>query len=299
MSVTEKEVNRAELISGVAGYFLSQHWRDFLAYHWDNPHEEIWHSHIYLSTSIHPDSLVPIIEEFFAQRGQELMRCIDYLTPKPETNLGALHNIHPKGMPHFDLFFRFDSDSIVAPMPVEQAEQGQNSLSWGKGYMDEFYAQFPFQAVGPSEEKIIDDYFGSRHWKDTLNLILDPDIIHVHCNLRLGIDPKIIELKARAAFAQQGWTIDKIVPNVFQVHGNYRGKLVFLGRHPELVYDIGWLFDPTVIVAPSFEPWSRDDVQPGFDLCFTSEFNALIDKESYIRLTEEEIAKICAHFVPA
>ncbi|MEM7128382.1 MAG: hypothetical protein AAF702_18765 [Chloroflexota bacterium] len=296
MAVLEREVNRTQLVAGISDYFHSEHWNNFLNHHLDNPSEEIWHSHIYLSTSIHPDSLVPIVEGFFAARGQELVRCIDYLTPKPETELGALHNIHPKGKPHFDLFFRFDRNAILEPMPVEKAEQGQNALSWGKSYMDEFYAQFPFQAIGPTEEEQLDNYFASRHWKDTLNLIMDPDIIHLHCNLRLGIDPKILEIKARGAFAAQGWTIDKVVPNVFQVQGAYRGKLVFLGRHPELVYDLGWLFDPTVICEPSFEPWSRHDVQPGFDLCFTSEFNALIEKNPYVRLQDEEIEKIVAGF---
>ena len=107
-------------------------------------------------------------------------------------------------------------------MPVDLAERGKNMLSWGKRHMDQFYSQFAFQAMGPTEEREIDDYFASRHWKQTLNLIRDPDIIHVHCNLRLGVDPKILELKARQAFERQGWPIDKIVPNVFEVQGEYR-----------------------------------------------------------------------------
>ena len=296
MVVLEQKITHTQLVEGILDYFQSEHWTNFLVYHLDNPSEEIWHSHIYVSTSIHPDSLVPIVEGFFAARHQGLVRCIDYLTPKPEIELGALHNIHPKGKPHFDFFFRFDGNVILEPMPIEKAEKRQNAISWGKSYMDKFYAQFPFQAMGPTEEKQLDDYFTSRHWKDTLNLIMEPDIIHVHCNLLLGIDPKILEIKAQEAFAAQGWTFDKIVPNVFQVQGAYRGKLVFLGRHPELVYDLGWQFDPTVICEPSLEPWSRDDVQPGFDLCFKSEFNALLEKDPYVRLEDEEIKVIVARF---
>ncbi len=296
MVVLEQKITHTQLVEGILDYFQSEHWTNFLDYHLDNPSEEIWHSHIYVSTSIHPDSLVPIVEGFFAARHQGLVRCIDYLTPKPEIELGALHNIHPKGKPHFDFFFRFDGNVILEPMPIEKAEKRQNAISWGKSYMDKFYAQFPFQAMGPTEEKQLDDYFTSRHWKDTLNLIMEPDIIHVHCNLLLGIDPKILEIKAQEAFAAQGWTFDKIVPNVFQVQGAYRGKLVFLGRHPELVYDLGWQFDPTMICEPSLEPWSRDDVQPGFDLCFKSEFNALLEKDPYVRLEDEEIKVIVARF---
>jgi len=82
MAIREQEINRTQLIAGVAEYFRSDHWHNFLNFHLDNPDEEVWHSHIYLSTSIHPDSLVPIVEGFFAARDQGLVRCIDYLTPR-------------------------------------------------------------------------------------------------------------------------------------------------------------------------------------------------------------------------
>ncbi|MGI9525064.1 MAG: hypothetical protein ACR2PG_25835 [Hyphomicrobiaceae bacterium] len=286
------EQNREELMSGIVTYFNSDHWRKFLTFHVENPDAEIWHSHLYLNTSVHPESLRSILEGYFAAQGRELMRCIDFLTPNATSPLGALHNVHPCGLPHFDVFFRYEADVVLGPLPADLAEGGQNMLSWGKQYMDRFYSQFAFQAMGPSEESEIDEYFASRHWKQTLNLILDPDVIHLHCNVRLGIDPKILELKARAAFERQGWTIDRIVPNVFQVRGAYRGKLVFLGRHPERVYDIGWLFDPAVIVAPSYEPWARNDVQLGFDLCFTSEFDALIARNPFAKLTDVEISDV-------
>jgi hypothetical protein len=283
---------RQNLVDATIDYFRSEHWNNFCDFHLKNPDSEIWHGHIYVETSIHPDSLVPIIEGYFQGIGHELSRKIDFLTPGPETGLGALHNIHPPPLPHFDFFFRYNANSVISPMDREKAEKGENALSWGKKFLDDFYRQFDFKSVGPAEEDEIRNYFKLRHWKQTLSFIMDPDVIHVHCNLKINFDPKIIELISRDVLAQQGWTIDKVVPNVFNVKGEYRGKLVFLGSWPEKVYDIGWMYDPDVVIAPSLEPWGRDDCPPGFDLCFTSEFEQLIAADPYIRLEDSEVNSI-------
>ncbi|MDD9746810.1 MULTISPECIES: hypothetical protein [Marinovum] len=276
----------------VADYFASDHWTGFLA----DLEGDVWHSHIYADTCIHPDSLNAIFEAYFARRGQPLLRRIDYLTPSATAEVAALHNIHPDGLPHFDLFFRYKAGCTLAPMDHDRAQDGQNILHWGKAVLDEFHQQFPFKIVGVEEEAEIRRYFRSRHWKQTLNMIMDPDIIHLHCNLVINFDPKILELIAREALAAQGWTIDKVVPNIFSVHGTYKGKLVFLGTHPERVYDIGWEFGADTLIAPADRHWSRDDVPLGFDLCFTSEFDRLIASQDFIRLSDDEIASVVRTF---
>ncbi|UOA32846.1 hypothetical protein DSM110093_02653 [Sulfitobacter sp. DSM 110093] len=276
----------------VADYLASDHWNGFLK----DLEGDVWHSHIYADTCIHPDSLNTVIEAYFAKRGQPLLRRIDYLTPSATSKVAALHNLHPDGLPHFDLFFRFKAGCALAPMAPERAQDGRNILHWGKAVLDDFHQQFPFKIVGVKEEEEIRRYFKSRHWKDTLNMIMDPDIIHLHCNLVINFDPKILELLAREALAAQGWTIDKVVPNIFNVHGTYKGKLVFLGTHPERVYDIGWEFAPDTLIAPADKPWSRNDVPIGFDLCFTSEFDRLIASQDFVTLSDEEIQSIIRTF---
>jgi hypothetical protein len=278
--------------TAVADYLASDHWTGFLK----ELEGDVWHSHIYADTCIHPDSLNEILEAYFARRGQPLMRAIDYLTPSADAPVAALHNVHPEGLPHFDLFFRFKPNRPLAPMAPEEAQDNRNVLHWGKAALDEFHAQFPFGIVGVEEEAEIRRYFTSRHWKRTLNMIMDPDIIHLHCNLVINFDPKILELIAREALAAQGWTVDKVVPNIFSVHGTYKGKLVFLGTHPERVYDIGWEFDPDTLIAPAEKHWSRDDVPVGFDLCFTSEFDAFVARNDFVRLSREEIDSVIASF---
>lgn len=286
---------RQDLVDGIVDYFTSDHWENFLNYHVDHPEDDIWHSHAYVENSIHPESLEPIMEAYFEAQGRPLVRKIDFLTPLG-TTYGSLHGVHPEGLPHFDWFFRYNPDAILQPARDEWGEEGQNALSWGREYMVDFYQGFDFKPVGPTEEAAIREYFGSRHWKQYMNLVLDDDVIHVHANVRINFDPKVLELLAREELAKQGWTIDKVVPNVYNVDGTYTGKHVFLGRRPELVYDIGWKYDPDVVIERADEPWMRDDCPDGFDWCLTSEFDALIERDDYTRLEDDEIAAVIDQF---
>jgi hypothetical protein len=72
--------------------------------------------------------------------------------------------------------------------------------------------------------------------------------------------------------------------------GKYRGKLVFMCRSPEVVFDIGWTFSPRVIIEPAWEPWIFD-ANPGYDV-WTSEMLADVMAEDYVELTASEIEEV-------
>ncbi len=72
--------------------------------------------------------------------------------------------------------------------------------------------------------------------------------------------------------------------------GNYRGKLVFMGQDPEVVFDIGWEFIPDVIIAPAWEPWIYED-HPGYDV-WTSAMLAEVMNQDYVRLSDAEISDV-------
>lgn len=285
---------RKDLVQGLIDYMNGDHWRDFLNVLYD-PDRRIWHAHIYVETCIHPDAFNEIVEGYFKKTGNELMRSIDFLLGKPENKFCALHNVHPKGQPHFDLFYYYNPDVAMIPADLSKegyGEVGKNALHWGRPEMDEFYKQFDFKAIGPQEEAEIREFFFSRHWKEFLKKVIDPDVIHVHCNLQINFDPKILELIAMDSLKEMGWVVDKVVPNIFKVGDGYRGKLVFLGKSPERVYDIGWIYNEETLIAPSYEPWGRLDVEPGFDLCFNSECKHWIDSRPLVQMTKEEIAAV-------
>ena len=57
-----------------------------------------------------------------------------------------------------------------------------------------------------------------------------------------------------------------------------------------MVFDIGWKFDPAVVIEPALEPWIFDTT-PGYDV-WTSAMLADVMNVEYVRLTDEEIDEI-------
>lgn len=285
---------RSNLVQGVVDYFNGSQWKELMNEIMMEPHEEIYHAHVYADTNVHPDSLVEVMEGYFKAIGRPLDRVIDLMSPKP--NVIGLHTIHPIGMPHIDFFIRYNKDTVLTEMPpnAEEAEIGKNLLSWGKNYQDEFNSQFDFKTIGPRGDQEIREYFLSRHWKQTLEHVMDSNVIHEHGYVEINFDPKILELFAKEALAKIGWTVEKVVPCVFNVHGEYRGKIVFLIGHPEKVFDIGWYYNPDVTIRPSEEKWVLGT--RGFDSWTLDMYNKVVEDANFQKLTNTEIEKIVSSF---
>lgn len=286
--------DRGKIIDDIVKFFKSDFWNDVLKKHLEDIERDIWHTHIYMDSSINPKPLTEILEGYFYKtRNLKLLRNIDFLSNNP-TKVTMLHNCHFESLPHFDVMCTFNSDEIIKGKKVE---------SWGKEEVNNFYANFQFKAVGPKQESQIRDFFKSKYWKDGLKNIMNSDVIHLHFNVRINFDPKILEMIAKEVLASQGWTIDKVVPCIFtsKIRNNKEmAKLVFLGSWPERVYDIAWDYDENVVIAPANENWVRAEKPPvgfeGFDWRFISEFEAQVKSENYLDLTREEIDRIISEF---
>jgi hypothetical protein len=61
-------------------------------------------------------------------------------------------------------------------------------------------------------------------------------------------------------------------------------------KKPEVVFDIGWLFTPGVVIEPAMETWIFEE-NPGYDV-WTSDLLAEVMAEDYVRLTEDEVKQI-------
>jgi hypothetical protein len=93
----------------------------------------------------------------------------------------------------------------------------------------------------------------------------------------------------------EGWEVYYVCPNVYLADGkNYRGKLVFMCRKPEVVWDIGWLYTPGVIIEPAMEPWvmAKPPV-PGYDIWGQHMVDDLL-KNEFVELTDAEVDDIVA-----
>jgi hypothetical protein len=217
------------------------------------------HVHLYTKTCVKPKSLEKIIIEYFKKRNWPITRRIDYVPVRP--GLGSLHGIEPKGKPHFDLHWGYDSE--IGLKGSEEGENGSNLLVWNRWYMNEFYNGFKFRKINSKAEKALKKYFDSEHWEKGLQIAVDPNTTHLHVNVNASVHPNEIEKYAVKSLKRRGWKLDYVCPNVYLVGGKYRAKLVFMGRKPENVFDIGWKFLPDVIIEPAMEPWIKD--QPGYD----------------------------------
>jgi hypothetical protein len=279
-------MDRSKLIEEVKQYFAdSDHWRRLCAALQD-PDPEGSHMHAYVETSVHPDSLEAIMKGYFQKRGWPSKRKIDHMAPK--AGMGSLHGVEPKGKPHFDFQWFFKEE--VGLRACEGGESGCNLLIWNRWYINQFYRQFPFRKVKSKEEKALRGYFKSDHFLKGLEFPVMPTTNHLHINVHSSVPPNAIAKLAKEALDREGIKIYYVCPNVYLVDGKYRGKLVFMGKKPEVVFDIGWLFTPGVVIEPAWEPWIFE-AHPGYDL-WSSDMLEDVMKADYVRLEPKEISDI-------
>ena len=281
-------MDKAALLGEVTSYFAhSDHWRRLCAALHGDPDPEGSHVHAYVETSVHPDSLEAIMVGYFKKLGWPSSRKIDHMAPKK--GMGSLHGVEPEGKPHFDYQWFFNKD--VGLRPIDGGESGCNLLVWNRWYINQFYRQFLFREVGPEEEKVIENYFKSSHFLKGLEFPVMPTTNHMHINVHTSVHPDHMQKFAEAALSREGFDLFYTCPNVYMADGkNYRGKLVFMCKDPEVVFDIGWLFTPDVVIEPAMETWIFEE-NPGYDVWTATMLTEVMD-EAYVQLSEDEINEV-------
>ena len=273
-----------DLANEIQAYLrTSDHWRRLLAYLQDpDPHNAHVHSYVY--TSIHPESMEEILRRYFSKRGWPIDRTINKIRPRP--GILQLHCIEPRDKVHFDLHLIHEEG--VGIRPAHGVERDSNLLLWNRFYMEEFYQRFPFRRVGPKEEDACRRYFAFEHWQHGLEIAARPSVPHMHINVETSLHPETIGQFALEALGQKGWEIHYLCPNVYLLNGRYVGKVVFIGKQPEKVYDIGWLFNPDVILEPTKKAWLFPE-HIGYDLMTSEQFEEELNQHPHVNLTTEEI----------
>lgn len=294
-------MNQKDVIKGLVNYLKSEHWQEYMR-HLTQTGEELYHTHMFVWNKVSAESISKIMEGYFKRKGMPLNRKIDILTPGTRDVIAA-HNVHPHDperalyMPHMDWFWKYNPDVVVEPAdPSKFGEEGKNIIAWGKNYMDNYLKQFDFKSVGPREEREIEKYFQSAHWKKGLRLVESPLYNHYHFNVEINFDPWVLKVFAIDALKEIGWTVDHVVPCVFKgVGGKYQGKMVFLGAYPEEVYDIAWVYTPDVIIRPTTYEFSGDLPEDGdfrFNVTRIKYRDELLQRDKYVSLSDEQIAEV-------
>lgn len=290
-------VDRAKVVPGLIEYFKGDQWRRMVAALAQDPDPQNTHAHIYTEVGVDPKAVERLLVGYFEQRGYPNNRRIDWLAPRPRI-LGSLHGVEPRGLAHYDFNWFYNPNVALVPTQgADKGESGCNLCIWNKSYMAEYYRDFPFRQVGPSEEEAIRKYFRSEHWHQGLEWAVKPSTTHTHINVYTSVHPDVLKKAARESLKEKGWTIDYTCPNVYLVAGKYTGKLVHMGRNPEAVYDLGWKFNPDVIIEPALDDWNIPGTS-GFDI-LSEKDNQEILNQVYAPVSEEEIQEVLAAIAPA
>jgi hypothetical protein len=276
----------ARPIDRIREYWKSDHWQRFLHFLQEKDGEKVYHIHHWVDTSLHPESLLLALQFYFARQGWEIDREIDtyVLSPRP---IAAIHGVCAKGLPHFDLNFRYRPDVVLAPMPADGVKD--NCQAWGESYMKKFHSQFHFRSVGPQEQEAIEAWFHSAHWDRACRHCEDPRVVHIHVNVVTSVHPDTITEAAKRAFKKEGWTLWDYTPCIFDVRGVTTGKIVYMLSYPQQIFDICWRFDPDVILAPSPKPFMLTD--PEFDVRTQDDLPAFLASGNWMKLSRAELRR--------
>ena len=302
---------RKEVVENIVHYFKSDQWQDFMhmVTQTDDP---IYHIHIFVENSVHPESLNKLFTAYHKLKGVDLDRGIQF---SGLPGVGMLINVQPiepktqRFLANYELFWFYNTDVLLAPAeyrpdadisatPLYKEVQSGNLYGWGKKYMDDFLKKFDFKCVGPHEEEEIRRYFKSAHFKKWISLMEDSPADHVHCNVEINFDPWILKMYAEEAFRELGIKVDWVIPNVFRVPEGIRSKLIFLFAYPEWQHDITWDYNPDVVIRPASKPFVGvripDDGDFTFDFNLHSDFDSVVASGNYVKLSDDEINEILA-----
>ncbi|MHB1004858.1 MAG: hypothetical protein ACYC3S_04350 [Chloroflexota bacterium] len=286
-------MEKDKAIRGVIDYFKSDQWRRLMAALVQDPDPTGTHIHVFTETCVDPLALRKVTEAYLAGRGYPITRRIDVMSPRPQ--MGSLHGVEPKGLAHFDWNWFYNENVALAGSPGgEHGESGCNLCVWNRSYIREYNSDFKFRrSIGPAEEEALRSYFRSDVWHKGLEASIDPWTNHCHINCYTSVHPDIIQKFAEESLKEKGWEIFYTCPNVYLVDGKYTGKLVFMGKSPEAVYDLGWMFDPEVVIAPAGVSWVFKD-QVNYDLWTQDLLDKVLDRP-YLKLADADVDRIIAN----
>jgi len=238
-------MERQDLIKGCIEYFRSNQWKEFIQL---SQERDLDHMHMDVDLSIHPyESFGKLIGGYLKMRGWEFYRPIARLSPKP--GWMTLYGVNIRDKAHSDIFTRYNPDVAIAPMPPLLAERGKNLAPWWNHDIKRFIGQFKFRDIGPKEETEVKKYFAEgEQWRKYCELVPDPDIQHVHCNIEGSVHPDVLRKYALENLRSRGWKLAHAIHCYFYAGGIANGKIIFLGLDPGKTYDIAWYYNPDVLI---------------------------------------------------
>jgi hypothetical protein len=238
----------------VVNYFESETWQELMKNMARG--KEVRHAHIWVDSILHPEPLLNIVEEYFKAHGLPLQRKIYLLTLMAVHGMTVIYNIHPKpDWGHCEVIMRYSKDHVLAPMAAGGSQTGKSVEVWDDEYMERHYAKYNFKAKPTSEEeKALTSYFNSPEWELQYIFMMGGSNRHTHSVVETSIHPELLKEYGVKAMEAKGFEVTKAASIVYNMRNFDVGKVYYLLRKPEVMFELDWDYNPNVTIRPGAQP---------------------------------------------
>lgn len=275
---------RSVICDAVVNYFESDDWKELVRQM--SRGKEVRHAHAYADSILHPEPLVKIVEEYFKAHGLPLQRKIYLLTPGPAHGMTDIYNIHPKpDWGHCELILRYSGDQILGPMAAGATRTGKTVEVWDDAFMQRHYAKYKFKTkLTSEEEKDLIGYFNSPEWELQFIFMMGGSNRHTHSLVETSIHPELLNEYGVKVMKAKGFEVTKAVSVVYNTRNFDVGKITYLLKQPEVMFELEWDYNPNITIRPGAEPMyhttTLETLQWAMEGC------------NYIRLDKEAVEEI-------
>jgi hypothetical protein len=149
-----------------------------------------------VSTSVHPILLEYIFGRFLQGIGREICNVGHAVVGEQ-----AYIKYYTKERPVFNLVWRHAAGVTLC------GDAESPFSTWTDAGESAFLRGHAFRGSTPEDETVIDNYFGSEHWREMLAKCADPRIEHFHIYLLSDLDPRYLGPRFADALRQAGYDL--------------------------------------------------------------------------------------------
>lgn len=287
--MTVQQQIREDVLVAIQQYFQGEQWSE-LQDRVENDAAHTYHAHIFVDTRLHPNSFCDVLRAYYRSRGMEISRAIEFQPSNVGHNM--LHCVYPNGSFHYDIAWKYSPEAVLAPMDPQFVKEKNNLQIWGEKEIGEFFDQYPFVQPDGQAAQDIQKFFVSDDWKQTRDYVLDKTIAHFHLNVEMSIHPDALRDAGLAAIKKEGWELERVIHCIFSPTIDWTaGKVVYLLKEPEVMFDIAWKYNGDVSLRASTVHFMLPD-SPKFDVRRKEKMEFYTDQGDFITLTTGELDRL-------
>ena len=170
-------------------------------------------------------------------------------------------------------------------MGAGATRSGKTVEVWDDEFMEKHYAKYNFKTkLTSEEEKDLIGYFNSPEWELQFIFMMGGSNRHTHSLVETSIHPELLNEYGVKAMEAKGFEVTKAVSVVYSTKNFDVGKITYLLRQPEVMFELEWDYNPNVTIRSGAEPMVHTTT--------LETLHEAMEGCNYIRLDEEAVAEI-------